>query len=261
MTTISTEVRADVPAQVERVLKPIQQFTRGWMLNASVCRALAAELGLRNDNDLWIVGRAGVMGDCTWQAAQAGLGFVGPRGVQAAWQALPTGLAPTVIARRFAELCTAWGTAELNRFEPARMERLDELGRRIADAAPSFGPVFAGWRAMPAPDDLGARVALTGHVLRELRGAAHLCAVLACGITPLEAILASPAPAGRSGPPWAEHNHWVGPFRDPDEVRPARMRAEALTSEMLHPVYTTLSAAELDEFAELIETTRNAIDM
>src|SRR5262245_30422651 len=106
MTVMSTDVRPDVAAQVERVLKPIQQFTRGWMLNESVCRALAEELGLRNDNDLWIVGRAGVMGDCTWQTAQAGLGFVGPRGVQAAWEALPPGLTPTVIARRFAGLCT-----------------------------------------------------------------------------------------------------------------------------------------------------------
>jgi hypothetical protein len=142
------------------------------------------------------------------------------------------------------------------------MTRLDELGRRIADAADgSLGTVFAGWRAQPQPDDVNARVALTMHVLRELRGGAHIIAVNACGITPLDAVLASPAPPPRSGPAWAEHLGWSGPFADPTAARDARSEAERLTSRMLVPIYGSIGDEALDEFAELVETTRDAIDM
>jgi hypothetical protein len=142
------------------------------------------------------------------------------------------------------------------------MTRLDELGRRIADAADgSIGTVFAGWRAQPQPDDVNARVALTMHVLRELRGGAHIVAVNACGLTPLDAVLASPAPPPRSGPGWAEHLGWTGPFRDAEWAREARLHAEVLTSRILLPIYGSIGDAALAEFAELVETTRNAIDM
>jgi hypothetical protein len=247
--------------QVERILKPIQQFVRGWMMGPAA-EELAAGLGLRSENDLWIIGRAGVLGDCPPEVAAAGLAFIGLPGVRAAWESMPEGLTPTEVAAAYAGICADWGAIELARFDPHRMQRLDELGRAVADAADgSIGALFAGWRAMPQPDNVGARVALTINVLRELRGGAHIIAVHACGITPLDAVLASPAAPPRSGPPWAEHLHWPGPFRDPADVRDARARAERLTSEILHPIYGSLGPDRLDEFSELIETTRNAIAM
>ena len=140
--------------------------------------------------------------------------------------------------------------------------RLDELGRRIADAADgSIGTVFAGWRAQQQPDDVNGRVALTMHVLRELRGGAHIIAITSCGITPLDAVLASPAAPPRSGPPWAEHLGWGGPFRDAEWAREARLEAERLTSRILIPIYASIGDDSLAEFAELVESTRNAIDM
>jgi hypothetical protein len=252
---------ATVADQVERVLKPIQQFVRGWMTGPLTDR-LAAELGLKSGSDLWIAGRAGVLGDCDADVAAAGLAFLGPDRVRAAWESLPDGLTHRQVADAYTKLCCSWGSSELARFDLARMTRLDELGRRIADAADrSIGTVFAGWRAQPQPDDVNARVALTMHVLRELRGGAHIIAIAACGITPLEAMLASPAAPPRSGPPWAEHMGWTGPFGDWEQARPARLEAERLTSRILTPIYGSIGDAALDEFAELIETTRNAIDM
>lgn len=124
-----------------------------------------------------------------------------------------------------------------------------------------MGVLFAGWRAQPQPDDVNARVALTMHVLRELRGGAHIIAVNASGITPLDAVLASPAPPPRSGPVWAEHLGWSGPFADASDARDARADAERLTSRMLVPIYGSIGDAALAEFAELVETTRNAIDI
>jgi hypothetical protein len=224
---------------------------------------LAQRLGLRSGNDVWIVGRAGVLGDGDADVAAAGLGFLGRPGVRAAWDSLPAGITPRMVATEYAALCTAWGTEALGVFDPARMARIDELGRRIINAADgALGPVFAGWRAMPQPTEVGARASLTMHVLRELRGGAHIAAVFASGITPLEAVLASPAPAPRHGPGWAEHLKWAGPFPETtDDMRAARMSAEALTSRMLIPAFSVLSPAELEEFGELCETTRNAIDM
>jgi hypothetical protein len=252
---------ATVADQVERVLKPIQQFVRGWMTGPLTDR-LAAELGLRSGSDLWIAGRAGVLGDGDADVAAAGLAFLGPDRVRAAWESLPDGLTHRQVADAYTDLCCSWGSTELARFDHARMTRLDELGRRIADAADgSIGTVFAGWRAQPQPDDVNARVALTMHVLRELRGGAHVIAIAACGITPLEAVLASPAAPPRSGPPWAEHLGWKGPFGDWERARPARLEAEQLTSRILTPIYGSIGDAALDEFAELVETTRNAIDM
>jgi hypothetical protein len=256
MTTTTT-----VADQVERVLKPIQQFVRGWMTGPLTDR-LAADLGLRSGSDLWIVGRAGVLGDGDADVAAAGLAFLAPDRVRAAWESLPDGLTHRQVADAYAGLCCSWGSAELSRFDEARMARLDALGRSIADAADgSIGTVFAGWRAQAQPDDVYARVALTMHVLRELRGGAHIIAITACGITPLDAVLASPAPPPRSGPVWAEHLGWKGPFGDAEWAREARMQAERLTSRILLPIYGSLGDAALDEFAELVETTRNAIDM
>ena len=247
--------------QVERVLKPIQQFVRGWMTGPPTDQ-LAALLGIASGSDLWIVGRAGVLGDCDASVAAAGLGFLAPQRVRAAWEAVPAGLTHRQVADAYTELCCRWGATELAKFDAARMARLDDLGRRIADAADgSLGVVFAGWRAQPQPDDVNARVALTMHVLRELRGGAHIIAVNASGITPLDAVLASPAPPPRSGPVWAEHLGWTGPFADITEAREARREAERLTSRILVPIYASIGDEALDEFAELVETTRNAIDM
>jgi hypothetical protein len=250
-----------VADQVERILKPIQQFVRGWMMGPPA-EELAARLKLRSENDLWIIGRAGAIGDCRPEVAAAGLAFIGLPGVRAAWEAIPNGLSPSKIAAAYAGICEDWGAQELAQFDQRKMQRLDELGRAVADAADgSLGAVFAGWRAMPPPANVGARVALTVNVLREMRGGAHIMAVHACGITPLDAVLASPAAPPRSGPPWAEHLHWPGPFRDPSDVLDARLRAEQLTSEILHPIYGSLGPDRMDEFADLIESTRNAIDM
>jgi hypothetical protein len=247
--------------QVERVLKPIQQFVRGWMTGAPTDR-LATELGLPSGPDLWIIGRAGVLGDCDADVAAAGLAFLAPERVRSAWEAVPEGLSHRQVADAYTDLCCAWGSTELARFDQARMARLDELGRQIADAADgSLGVIFAGWRAQRQPDDVNARVALTMHVLRELRGGAHIIAVNACGISPLQAVLSSPAPPPRSGPIWAEHLGWSGPFADAVDARDARAEAERLTSRMLVPIYRSIGDSALDEFAELVETTRNAIDM
>ncbi|MDH4277487.1 MAG: hypothetical protein OEW83_05325 [Acidimicrobiia bacterium] len=250
------------PAEtVEQTFKPIQQFVRGWMLTAET-EAYGRELGLRDLDQFWIVGRAGVLGSCPAEVAAGALAFHGPDKVAEAWNNLPDGLDHAAVARHYLGRCLAWGDEVVGDFDAHDMTRLDELGRRIVDAAPNnIGPVFVGWRAMPIPDGHGARVALTLHVIRELRAAAHSCAIVAHGLTPVEAILASTNAPPRTGPGYAEFMGFTGPFCDPDEVREQRQAAEVTTAAIMAGYYGVLSGGELDEFGDLVESTRNAIDM
>lgn len=253
---------ATVAETVERVFKPIQQFTRGWMLVPETEAYGAETLGLTRPRQFWIVGRAGVLGSCPADVAAGAIAFLAPQQVYDAWEDLPSGVSHYEVAEHYAGRVTAWGTETLAVFDEARMERLDGMGRRVIDAAPAcLGSLFAGWRAMPQPDDVGARVALTTHVLREMRGAAHINAIIAVGISPLDAVLASTNAPPRTGPEYAERMGFTGPFRDPAEVREARLEAEAITARALEPFFAVLDPAELAEFGEVVETTRNAIDM
>jgi hypothetical protein len=254
-------LEADLVDAAERILKPIQQFSRGWMLDRATAE-YGVSLGLRTGEEYWIVGRAGALGDVDPEIAAAALAFIAPGAVREAWDHIPPAMTPSQVAATYAMRCTGWGADTLAEFDPERMDRLDRLGRRIADgASPALGVLFAAWRSVPQPDDVGARATLTMQVLREMRGAAHIVAIQACGLTPVEAILASPAPAPRSGPTWAEHLGWPGPYRDPDEVRAARIEAERVTTQIIAAHLAVLSPDELADFAELVETTRNSIDM
>ena len=252
---------ATVPETIDRVFKPIQQFTRGWMLVEST-GDYGVSIGMRTGREFWIVGRAGVLGSCTPEVAAAALAFHAPEPVYEAWTHLPDDMTHLDIAHHYQSRITAWGDEALATFDYERLEVIDRLGRRIVDAAPgSLGALFTGWRAMPIPEGIGARVALTTHILREMRGAAHLVAVIACGLTPLDAILASTNAPPRTGPGYAVRMGFTGPFRDAEQIREQRLEAEALTARILEPYFAALSPAELAVFGEVVETTRNAIDM
>lgn len=246
---------------IDRLIKPTQQFTRGWMMAESTV-AHGVSLGFATGRHYWVVGRAGVLGECTADTAIAALGFHGPDLIREAWADVPEGMTHYGTSLTYAQRAIDWGERELTTFAADRLTRLDGYARRIIDAAPtSLGAIFAGWRALPTPDSVGGRVGLTTQVFREMRGAAHLVAVLSVGLTPLDAILASTNAPPRTGPGYAEQMGFLGPFRDPEEVRARRLEAEAITTRILEPFYDVLDADELADFADLYESTRNAIDM
>ncbi|MFK8024666.1 MAG: hypothetical protein AB8G26_11965 [Ilumatobacter sp.] len=246
---------------VERLTKPTQQIVRGWMLTRETVD-FGTSIGFSSGTDFWIVGRAGVLGECTADTAIAGLAFHAPDIITRAWNGVPTGMTHRDVSHAYAQLAVRWGETELSRFDSERLERLDVYGRRIIEAAPSsLGAVFAGWRRIPTPESVEGRVALTTHVLREMRGAAHIAAITAVGLTPLDAILASTNAPPRTGPGYAERMGFVGPFRNPDDVREQRIEADVITSKILVPYFAALTADELADFAEIFETTRHAIDM
>jgi hypothetical protein len=246
---------------IDRIVKPTQQFTRGWMLTPDTA-ARGKELGLSSGQQFWICGRAGVLGECTAETAIAGLVFHAPERIRRAWDDVPAGLSHLKIAEEYAAVAVAWGERELAGFDVDRLELLDRSARRIIDAAPSsLGAVFAGWRALPQPDSAAGRVGLTTQVFREMRGAAHVVAITAVGLTPLQAILSSTNAPPRTGPEYAERMGFEGPFPDPALFRERRLEAEALTTRILEPFFAVLEPDELDAFADVFVSTRDAIDM
>ena len=106
---------------VAALKRPIQQWTRGWMLVKGTDERGVA-LGLRDGEQFWIVGRAGVLGDGDADVATAGLAYIAPGRVRAAWDHLPAGLTPRRVADAYTACILDWGERELPRFgeEPLR---------------------------------------------------------------------------------------------------------------------------------------------
>ncbi|MFC4128370.1 SCO6745 family protein [Nocardia rhizosphaerae] len=195
-------------------------------------------------------GRGGVLGEVDADVVTAAFGFFEPGCVRTAWESVP--LSAAEAAAGYLEACHAFGRRKLTGFADA--DRLAALLRRVVAAAPAAGlPLFAGWRAMPVPADGPAAVAQLTHVLRELRGGLHLLAVLANGLTPLQAILIAGSPMS-DGPTHAALLGWTGPFEEiTDEHRARWAAAEAATNDLIAPCFAVLDAAEQSELSTLMQ--------
>ena len=243
---------------VARVSTPLLEFTRGWLISPAT-NARGEALGLLPGRGFWVCGRCGVLGDVDADVVAAAIGFMAPDRVRRFWESRPAELGAAQAAAEYAGCCFDWARQALAGMDEADLRQLEALARKVADAAlPAMGALFAGWRAVPAPPDAPAAVALVLHVLRELRGGAHITAVLATGLTPLEAALAADPPRG--GADWARDLGWTGPFGEPAALVPARAEAERLTSELVVPAYEVLSASERSAFVDLVLRARAAID-
>lgn len=243
---------------IDRICDPVQRYTRSWMLAPST-DSYGVALGFASGSQFWVVGRAGVLGSCPTEVAAAAIAFEPLDVVERAWSAVPSGLTHYDVALHYRDRITKWGDRVLDEIDRETLGAIDGLGRRIVEAVPAaLGVLFTGWRRLPVPDSPSGRAALTIHLLRELRGAAHIAAVLACGLTPLDAILAAPHPPPRTGPSYAQRMGYRGPFRDPGEVREQRILAEALTASIIEPYFSALSGDELALLGEAVATTCDA---
>ena len=239
-----------------RTAAPVLELARGWLLSPDTAKR-GEDLGLLPGRGFWVLGRAGVLGDVDADVAAAAVGFVHPDRFRHFWEARPAGLQPRQAAAEYAECCFRWARATLTAVPEDRLARLTQLSRAVADAAlPCSGALFAGWRAMPAPDDPPAAAALALHVLRELRGGAHITAILASGMTPLDAAMSAPPPRG--GAAWAADLGWPEPYPDPAGLAGRRAAAEELTTRLVAPAYEALGPDERAEFVDLVVEARAA---
>jgi len=195
----------------------------------------------------YIAGRGGVLGDDVRpETVTAALGLIAPDAVRAGWDAARKVGPTTVAASRLAE-CARWGEERLSAVAD---ERMVELSERVVERADAVAmPLFAAARAMPAPDGgPGARAAVLAHLLREHRHGAMLVAVRACGLRPVEAIIAGP-----EGEQEAITFGWTPPFPTRVSVLRRYSYAEALADRIAGTAYAALDPEHRVELVQRLD--------
>ncbi|MCK2219856.1 hypothetical protein MF672_039575 [Actinomadura sp. ATCC 31491] len=244
---------ADPRTTAVQVKAPIGQLGGGFMISREA-KAVCEEHGL-GARELYFRGRCGVLGECDADVVHSVAVFFPREHVEESWnngRKLPVERAVEL----YAEVCRAWGRRKLGGYDGCA--RLAELLERVVGAASSVGaPLFAGWRAVPLPDDPPARAVQLMHCLRELRGGLHANAVVAAGLHPLEATLATAhdaTPFGNAaGAQIARFFTWPEPYPEPaPEVVARRAEVEERTDDLMAPVFSVLGDGESDELIELL---------
>jgi hypothetical protein len=209
-----------------------------------------AELGLEGI-DFYFVGRGGALGDVDAEVVTAALVFFEPTVVRTAWERGTAVVAPRAAAEAWALAAHAWGEANLP--EKVHLARFADLAGRVVDGMhPGGAPVFAGWRRLPRPTAPSALAMHHLNALRELRGALHSAAVLANGLSPLEAVLVkTPFMAAMFG--------WNEPFPDVSEKSDQWQAAEDGTNQAMAGAFSLLDDDDRAELVELVEAIYAAV--
>jgi hypothetical protein len=223
----------------------------GGFMISSQAKAFAKGHGLRGWA-AYVVGRGSVLGDVDADVVTAAFGFWPSDVVRESWDAgraaVPLGEAIT----GYAAACHEWGRQRYADLDDAG--RLAELLSWVVDGCDVAGlPLFAGWRAVDLPGDDPARLNQLLHVAREHRGGTHLLAVLASGLSPLQAVLTGPG-----GHTNASFFGWEEPFEDVSGHVLARSHAEVLTNQLVSPAYDVLGHDERVELLTLLERASQA---
>jgi len=211
-----------------------------------------AEAGRRRGLDRWgfyFGARAGVLGPVDADVVTAACGFFAPSLVRPSWESALTAGPPGELVAEDVRLCTSWARCHLASLPG--IERLADLASRVVSAADASGrALFAAWRALPCrASDPPGRAGLDLLRLREHRGAGHLLAIAAEGLTPLEAILAGP------GERKAAANGWCPPYPPATSQTGRRLAAAQRRSDALAcQPYTCLDGAERAEFVSLLQS-------
>jgi hypothetical protein len=193
--------------------------------------------------------RAGALGDVRPETVAAAIGFIAPDAVIDGWESTAKASTPMEVASwHLHELCK-WGIEQIGGFP--RLNRLLELAGPVVEAVDHAAlPLFAAWRAMPAPDTApGAQAAVLLHLLHEQRLGVHVVAVRASGLTPLQAIIAGPE--GETG---AVAFGWQPPYPPAGPIVRRLMWAESVADSLAGQAYAVLDRGERVELIGLLES-------
>jgi hypothetical protein len=216
----------------------------GMWMGGPVMRAGAA-LGLEGYPwPFYMVGRGGVLKDVDEIAAA--MVFPSPELVRSAWAKGIELLTPPDGVRAFIECAYTWAPDAIG--SAPHLGRTVELLERLVESADcTSAPLAAGWRDVPAPDGTAARAAWAINVLREHRGGLHAACVLAAGLSPVEAIMAT------EGEFMAQMYGWPEPYPDVEASKVRKAPAEATTNNAVAASYDALEPVALAELADLLE--------
>ena len=236
------------------VAGPIGALGGAFMLARATLKK-GPELGFPKGWSFYFSGRGGVLGDVVPDVVAASFVFFPVAWVQQQWLLGRAVMEPAAAAAAYAEASQAWGRENLDGVHG--LERLVELLRRVAAAAdPAGAPLFAGWRAMPLPEDAPGAAAQLLHVMREHRGAMHSMAVLTVGLAPRDAVVASTGEGG------AQFFNWPEPYPEREPLLNLHAEAEDITDELAARPYEALDEAERAELVELLQAAQaHAFDL
>ncbi len=211
----------------------------------------AAAAGMPEGIPGYAVGRLGVLGDCPVDNVVGGAFFWNPEYLTSQVQAGRAVISPAAGAEVFARICQEWGEFHLDGFDGA--ERLGELAERVVSSASPLGaPMFVGWRDQTLPESGPGRTMQLCQTLRELGFSRFCTAVMAAGMSPLEAIMSGPTGAWN-----AKMFGWPEPYPDGESMTEARSQIEAAAN-LLHAVdFEVLTDDERGEFRLLSKAARD----
>jgi len=248
---VSDEPDVDQGGAYVAALAPLVSSLGGGFMVSPQAKAFAKDNGLRG-REAYVIGRGSVLGDVDADVVTAAFGFWPADVVREAWEGARRTLTIDAALEGYVHACREWGRARYEQFGGAA--RLAELLEWVVDGTEVAGlPLYAGWRALPLPDDDAGRLSQLLQCLREHRGGLHLVAVVACGLTPLQAVL-----AGRGGTNNASFFGWEEPFEDVSGHVLARSEAESLTDRLVVPAYDVLGHDERVELLALLNEAARA---
>lgn len=134
----------------------------------------------------YMLGRGSVLGDTHSDVVASAFGYFNRATVAKLWDSAKEKLAPAEAASIYHQCC-----AEVGRQKLSEVEGLDafcDAAEAVIAGTDVAGlPLYAGIAAMPRVDDTPGKALQLAATLRELRGSAHLDALVSSGISPVVA--------------------------------------------------------------------------
>lgn len=210
--------------------------------------------GYPDSFSFYFAGRGGVLGDVDADVVYSAFMFFDQNITRKMWERGVKVEGARKAGSRYAGAADVWGKAHLGGFKNA--VRFNELAEKVVRSVDPAGvSLFAGLRAEPLSEDAHARTYRLVTWLRELRGSLHINAVVAAGMTGIEAVLAS-----ENGAFFAKLHGYAEPYPDVSHLKSRRDEAEENTARLMADVYEkSLSAAERAEFAALTAELKSSV--
>ena len=193
---------------------------------------------------LYMLGRGGVLGDVEATVVHSAFGYFNPGLVAKIWNSAKDVMAPRDGGRLYMECAGAFGSSKLG--DVAGLDAFNAAADKVIDAGlvdSSAQALFAAIASEPRSDETAARAFQNVAVLRELRGSLHLVAIVASGLpTEMAHRVRRPDDVEMFG--------WSGDAEVTDEHRARWEAAEALTDDLVAPIYGVLDAGQAQALAD-----------
>jgi hypothetical protein len=210
--------------------------------------------GFSDGFSFYFAGRGGVLGDVDADVVYAAFMFFDQGITRKMWERGVKVEGARKAGARYAGAADAWGKAHLAGFKSAA--RFNELAEKVVRSVDPAGlALFAGLRAEPLAGETVSRTYRLVTWLRELRGCLHINAVVAEGLTGMQAVLAS-----ENGEFFAKLHGYQEPYPDVSHLKDRRARAEEMTARLMAEVYErALTPDERAEFAALTAELKSSV--